>query len=168
MDSRGDEPIMNQKLLHELFEYYSGALYWKVAPSIRVKVGNIAGTLTSNGYWRVKINRKMYLNHRLIFLMHHGFLSKFIDHIDNNPTNNQIVNLREATIQQNSHNAKLKITNKSGIKGVSWCKRDKKWIVQIQINSKKKRIGGFDNLELADLVAQEARNKYHKGFARHA
>jgi len=37
----------------------------------------------------------------------------------------------------------------------------------MQFNNKFKLIGRFDDLELADLVAQEVRNKYHGEFVRH-
>jgi hypothetical protein len=36
------------------------------------------------------------------------------------------------------------------------------------IRKKRKNIGYFDDLELADLVATEARNLYHGAFVRHA
>jgi hypothetical protein len=39
--------------------------------------------------------------------------------------------------------------------------------VDIMVDSKKKYIGVFDDLELAELVAMEARNKYHGAFANH-
>jgi hypothetical protein len=35
------------------------------------------------------------------------------------------------------------------------------------VNKKRKYIGSFEDVELADLVAQEARDKYHGRFARH-
>jgi len=66
----------------------------------------------------------------LIFLYHHGYLPKFVDHIDGNKKNNRIENLREATKSQNAMNQKVSTRNTSGIKGVMWHKRDKKWFVQ--------------------------------------
>lgn len=41
-----------------------------------------------------------------------------------------------------------------------------KYIARISINGKRKFIGLFENLELAELVMLEARNKYHKEFSR--
>ena len=99
--------------------------------------------------------------------MFNGYLPKFIDHIDCNPSNNKIENLREATFSQNQHNTKKRITNTSGVKNVHWYKPLKKWMVYIMINKKRKHLGYFNNIELAELVAQEARNKYHGKYARH-
>ena len=93
---------------------------------------------------------------------------KLIDHIDNNRSNNKISNLREATYQTNNENYKTPKTNKSGIKNVSWYKSLNKWVVGISIKKTKQTIGYFDDLELAELVAVEARNKYRGEFANHA
>jgi len=35
------------------------------------------------------------------------------------------------------------------------------------VNGQRKYFGYFDDIELANLVAQEARNKFHKEFANH-
>jgi hypothetical protein len=158
---------ITQDYVKQLFEYRDGELYWKVKYSQRVKIGQKAGALDGDEYFRISINGKRYLNHRLIFLMHHGYLPEYLDHIDGNPSNNKIENLRAATLTQNQHNRKLGKDNTSGVKGVCWHKIKKKWQVQMRINNKVKHFGYFKNLELADLVAQEARNKYHGAFANH-
>ena len=59
---------------------------------------------------------------------------------------------------------KLKIDNKSGSKNVHWNKQRNKWTVMIRVDKKQKYIGLFEDLELAELVATEARDKYHKEF----
>jgi hypothetical protein len=94
-------------------------------------------------------------------------LPNFIDHIDCNKSNNKIENLRVATKSQNQCNRAITLLNKSGVKNVSWSKDRKEWVVQISVNGKKKFIGRYKDLELADLVAQEARDKFHGKFARH-
>lgn len=157
---------MNQEMLHQLFEYRDGELYRKIKKG-KANVGDIAGCDDGEGYMKTRVNGKKYRNHRLIFLMHHGYLPDFVDHIDGNRSNNRIENLREATKNQNGYNRKLSIRNTSGVKGVTWYKQTKKWRVQIRIHGVKTSIGYFDDLELAGLVAEEARNKYHKEFANH-
>jgi hypothetical protein len=159
--------IITQDYVKQLFEYRDGELFWKVKYSQRVKIGAKAGALDGDEYFRISINSKRYLNHRLIFLMHHGYLPEYLDHIDGNPSNNKIENLRAATLTQNQHNRKLGKDNTSGVKGVCWHKIKKKWQIQMRINNKVKHFGYFDDLELADLVAQEARDKYHGAFANH-
>ena len=156
--------IITQDYVKQLFEYRDGVLYWKVNKG-KVRLGQKAGTLNNN-YYRVQINGKQYRNHRIIFLMHHGFLPKHLDHIDGNKLNNKIENLREATHSQNMMNVKIKKNNTSGTKGVCFDKQRKKWLVRITIQNKDIHLGRFDDLELAELVAIEGRDKYHKSFAR--
>ena len=159
--------MINKDYLHELFEYKDGELYWKVTLSNKRKKGDMAGCLLPKGYKTIGIDGKNYFMHRLIFLMFYGYLPKKIDHKDGNAKNNKIENLRNASDLENSYNAKIRKDNTSGCKGVIWHKYEKKWIVVIKAKNKVIYSKYFDNLELADLVAQEARNKYHKDFARH-
>jgi hypothetical protein len=148
-----------------LFTYKDGELYWQNCPKTNLN-GTKAGYLNNTGYLRVKINQKGYLIHRLIYVSHHGYLPKMIDHINGNPLDNRIENLREATSYENQYNAKARKDNYSGIKGIGWNKTKKKWIVRIRINGVRKHLGAFEDLELAELVILEARDKYHKEFAR--
>jgi hypothetical protein len=159
--------MITQEYLKSIFEYCDGNLYWKVANSNRVKIGQIAGTLLYQNYIQIRISRKKYQAHRLIFLMHYGYLPVQIDHKNNNKADNRIENLRAATNCKNQYNVKIIKTNTSGCKNVTWSKKRKKWYVQLSIDNKRKYFGSFENLELAELVAIEARNKYHGDFARH-
>jgi hypothetical protein len=105
---------------------------------------------------------------RIIFLLHKGYLEKdnIIDHIDNNPLNNKIENLRECTISQNQQNSKLSKKNTSGHKGVTWDKATSKWRVQIKLNGKYHYFGLYVNLEDAIKASTEARKKLHGDFGR--
>jgi lysozyme family protein len=157
---------MNQNLVKTLFDYKDGALYWKIFTNSRAPVGSKAGTFNKhNQRWYIRVNKIRYLEHRLIFLLHYGWLPKEIDHKDNNRLNNRIENLRAATSSQNQQNKPLQCNNTSRAKNVRY--KAKKWQVELKIKGKPIYIGRFDNFELADLVAIEARNKYHKEFANH-
>jgi len=158
--------MITQKLLKELFEYKDGDLYWLVDMIPNKTKGNKAGRLHKNGYFRTSIAKKLYTNHRLIFLYHYGYLPKFVDHIDGNKLNNKIENLREATISQNAQNSKKPNNNKSGVKGVDWSKIHKKWRVQINVDGKQKYFGTYFDLNVAKFVADTMRYKYHGQFAR--
>ena len=132
------ETKLTQDQLKDLFDYREGVLYWRISLSNRVKIGDKAGNVNSKGYLRANINGVRYYNHRIIFLMFYGYLPNLVDHKDNNPLNNKIENLREASSSQNNCNAKKRADNTSGIKGVSWRKRDKKWRVYLNVNGKTK------------------------------
>ena len=158
--------MIDKKLLNELFRYENGKLIWNVQSNNRVKIGQNAGSKKCGRYERVGINGKLYSTHRLIFLFHHGFLPKVIDHIDGNTRNNKIENLREATANQNLANSKINKNNKSGVKGVSFVKTSKKWLAKIVVNKKYIYLGTYDDLNEAKKVVNKARKIYHKEFAR--
>lgn len=117
-------------------------------------------------YLRLNVDGKIYYLHRVIFLYHHGYMPELIDHIDGDRYNNKIDNLREATQQQNCLNKKHHVNSSSKCKNVYWHKLMNKWTVRMTVAGIRKCIGYFDDLELADLVAYEARDKYHGKFAR--
>lgn len=129
------------------------------------KNGKEVGRLQKDGYLQFFVGGKGYLVHRIIYELVYGASPEFIDHIDGNRLNNHHENLRPATRNQNQHNRKINTNNKSGAKGVSLSRG--KWQVRVQIDGKEKFFGRYDDIELADLVAQEARNKYHGQYARH-
>jgi len=157
---------LTQEEAHRLFEYKDGVLYWKIKPAKRVSVGDVAGWRNSKGYQNIVIKGKQWGVHKVIFLMQHGYLPELVDHIDNNPSNNNIENLRPANKTQNNCNARIRKDNSSGFKNVNWHSQKRKWQVRLCINKKSVSFGLYHDLELADLVAQEARNKYFGKFSR--
>lgn len=158
--------MITQQQVLDLFEYLEGALFYRQRPSQNTLVGDRAGYVDKNGYRKLSIKNKRYQEHRIIFLMHHGYLPDTIDHIDGNHANNRIENLRKATQQQNCYNSSTHGRNTSGHRGVSWSKVWNKWQAYVSANKKRKFLGYFEDLELAALVASEARDLYHGKFAR--
>lgn len=150
------EEDLTKEKLHELFEYRNGDLYWRQSK---------AGTIDGSGYFQTGIRGKYFKNHRLIFLMHHGYLPALIDHIDGNRLNNKIENLRAATRSQNSFNSAMSKSNRTGVKGVSWREQMKKYRARIYANKKTYELGHFEKLEDAEKAVMEARKKYHGEFA---
>jgi hypothetical protein len=159
---------VTQEQVKDLFEYREdGNLIRKVKTSNRVKVGEVVGWITAKRYKAVHVGSKPEYIHRLVFLYHHGYMPECIDHIDNDPLNNRIENLRAASFGENMLNIRGYAGSKSGVKGVSWSQSSKKWSVLCRVNKKYKYMGVYEDLELAELVAIEARNKYHGEFANH-
>ena len=162
----------NADLVRSLVFYRDGNLYWKKSVANHVKIGQKAGYLVGGGdrtnipRFKVQYDKKMYRVHRLIYLMHHNVLPKYIDHIDGNPHNNRIENLREVTRSENQFNKAMCSNNTSGFRGVNWHKHSKSWVVRVCTKGKTKILGYFKDLELAGLVADEARNLYHGKYAK--
>jgi hypothetical protein len=108
--------------------------------------------------------RGLLLMHRLLTEAPKG---REVDHKDGNGLNNQRVNLRVCTDQENRQNRCKPSHNKSGYKGVSWHKRSKKWHAQIGANGiKMKSLGYFTNKIEAAKAYDSAARKYHGEYAR--
>ena len=149
--------------LKSLYTYKNGELFWKVNKG-SVKAGDKVGYFNGR-YFVSKLDGKLQQLSRLIFTYHNGYIPKYIDHINGNTKDNRIENLREVTAAQNNHNRAIAKNNKSGVKGLSFSKASKKWKAQIEINYKQIHLGYFVDKELAELVINEARNKYHGQYA---
>lgn len=153
-----------------VWEYHDGALYWRVkcgrGISVKQPGDKVIVTPDNLGYQCVTWRRKHYAVHRLVFLLAYGWLPECVDHIDGNPSNNAIDNLRAATRLQNQHNRRPNKGSKTGIKNVS--PHQGGWQVRFSVQGKTKHFGCFYSLELAEFIAQEVRETLHKEFARHA
>lgn len=84
---------LTKEYLNSLFDYDDGQLIWKVAPNKHVKIGSIAGGKVTSGQVKISINKKICTAHRIIFVMFHGYMPKFVGHKDGNSLNNKIENL---------------------------------------------------------------------------
>jgi hypothetical protein len=145
----------------------ASGLCWKVARG-KVKPGAIAGTLRSDGYWQICIDRRLFANHRIIWSIGNKQDPEGlqIDHIDGNSVNNSLSNLRIATIQENQWNrVNLACNNTSGFQGVDWIKHQRKWRARIKINSKDISLGAFKSIEEAVAARREGELKYYGEFS---
>ena len=160
----GDILMFTQEFVRKRFTYHAdGTLsYNKNGKKV------IANPTKTSKHLSVNINRKPVRFHRIVFLWNHGYLPEYLDHINGNPSDNRIENLRPASKHQNNLNKGKSPFNKSGCKNVSWNKVSKKWVVVMSVHRKYTYIGSFKDLEFADLVATEARNLYHGAYARHS
>jgi hypothetical protein len=157
--------MLSKERLHQLFDYKDGNFYWKLNKG-RAKKGDKANRLTDGRYEQIKFDQELHWFHRAVFVYHYGYLPQTIDHINGNKLDNCIENLRPASYSENNANIGLRSTNKSGIKGVCWNKAKNAWRVSIynkQLGIKYQK--DIKDFELAELVAMEARNKYHGEYA---
>ena len=155
-------------LVAEYFDYKDGHLYWKKVMHLNKQylVGQEVGSIHKTGYRHVTWMGKIHKVHRLIFLLEHGYLPKEIDHINGDRQDNRLENLREVTRSENQFNKAMCSNNTSGFRGVNWHKHSKSWVVRVCTKGKTKILGYFKDLELAGLVADEARNLYHGKYAK--
>ena len=114
--------MITQEIVRERFEYQDGCLIYRENFSPRARKGQVAGCLYQRGYYAIKINKKRYPLHHIIWLWHHGELPVHeIDHIDNDRGNNRIENLRDVPHSVNQHNRRD--TKENGMFGPDYYRR---------------------------------------------
>jgi hypothetical protein len=137
-----------------------------------IKTGRVLNPgVNSRGYYRVVFlscqgKKSMKGVHRLVAetFLENPDGKECVDHIDNNKLNNNISNLRFATIRENNQNASISKTNTSGYKGVDFHKQNNKWRASIYFDCKSKHLGYFDTIEEAVKVRQIKANEIHGLF----
>jgi len=151
--------ILTKSYLQAIFDYQNGALIYK-ATKRGVSKGTIAGSpKKGSGYRVIKINNKVYYEHRIIFAWHYGYFPILIDHKNQNKSDNRIENLEDSTSSKNALNSKMWSTNTSGYRCVSKHTKNNSWIGQTWINGKKCHIGSFSTPKEAYDAVQEFRKK---------
>lgn len=121
--------------------------------------GKRAGYVRTDARWgyqyrEVRLMWANYKEHRLAWLWMTGeWPTDEIDHKNQDATDNRWKNLREATHQDNMRNLSLAKNNTSGYVGVSWSRRENKWVAYARISGKRKYLGVYDDAkEAASLV----------------
>ena len=156
-------PELTVEYLRSILHYdpATGIFTRKVSTARRVKVGDVAGCPDGHGYLRIMVRSRLHQAHRLAWLYVYGTWPKDqLDHINRNPSDNRIANLRDVSHKQNLQNASKRSDNTSGHSGVRWYKRDSKWVACITHNYKQIHLGLFTTLEEA-IAARKAAEKLY-------
>lgn len=149
---------LTQKWLHDNLAYdeSTGVFTWKVRPAMNIKAGSVAGRKDKQGRWGINIKNKKYSSSRLVWLYVHGVWPPDglqVDHINRNPGDNRLVNLRCVTGSENCMNR----TYRHGINGeprhASFLKKANKWQAQAMINQKLHYFGVYETFEEARQVS---------------
>lgn len=174
------KPLPSQGVLHQLLRYDAdtGKLYWKERPASMFKSGRYgpeseakrwnaknAGAeaftaLTDAGHAHGTIFDVKHRAHRVVWKLIYGEEPISIDHINGNPKDNRLENLRAVTHKENMRNQKMRSTNSSGHQGVRWVTRLSKFRAQICVDGRPRHLGVFDNLDAALAARKEAERKH--------
>jgi len=154
--------------LRELLDYVpeTGLFYWRQQRG-SAAVGRLAGIQGPSGYRLIRIDKRRHFAHRLAWLYVHGrHPTCEIDHVNGNPTDDRIANLRQCSRFENNRN--VRAHNATGFKGVyreEGCRRTR-WYARISRNYMRCRIGPFASPEEAAAAYDAAARLLHGKFAR--
>lgn len=173
------------EIVHQLIRYEPDVdkYFWNergldmFTSSQRYKIWNkkyankeVFNNFSSSGYARVVILGIRFPAQRVIWAFHYGvWPDGEIDHINGNPSDNRLCNLRDVSHAENMRNRRVSSNSKSGVMGVYWNKKSGKWHAQVGLNGRKTHVGYFDNI--ADAAAAQALHiseNFHPNHGRSA
>lgn len=148
--------MLTAERLRELLHYdpETGIFTRLMTTSANAQRDTRAGSVREGGYRYIRIDGPLYYEHRLVFLYLTGsFPEKHVDHINHNPSDNRLCNLRNVDRPQNMWNKKVREDSATGIKGVYFDRRRNKYCADHISNKVRVRLGRFS-------TAKEARDAY--------
>ena len=175
---------MDISYIREALDYdpETGLLTWRVRPKHHFKgtkgynlwkarfAGNPPGSIDAKGYLRVTIDGKAFRAHRLAWALANGeHPSHEIDHINGNPLDNRLVNLRAAKAMDNARNRSLRVDNKHGVPGLLWWEDRQKWSASIGVGGGKAKSLGFYETKDEAIAARRGAEivlGYHENHGR--
>lgn len=157
---------MNQEYLKSLLRYdgSTGQFIWIKPPKQHPRMLNKTAGADNTGYILIKIDGKKYKAHRLAWLYVYGTLPvSNLDHINGNPFDNRINNLRECTQAQNIANMR-RWANKMLPKGVK--RAGKKFQARITYQKKVLHLGIYETVDEASDAYFNKSVELYGEFAR--
>jgi hypothetical protein len=119
-----------------------------------------------DGYLHGKVFGAKLQAHRVIWKLVHGVDPDTIDHINGDPSDNRLENLRDCTVAENSRNYAKAPGGSSRFRGVCWIKRDKAWAARISDGrSGTVSLGNYRDEVLAAKAYDRAARERHGEFA---
>ncbi len=109
------------------------------------------------------LNREKVMLHRFIINAKEG---EIVDHINGNTLDNRVNNLRIVSNKENVWNSTYMRNTKSGVKGITWHKRDKVWMVRIQKNGIRYSLGNYGSLKEAKKIYLNKNKELYGEYAR--
>lgn len=157
--------MLTQERLKEVLNYdEETGLFTRKSSLGGQRAGSVSGTERPDGYRKIIIEGRGYYAHRLAWLYVHGKWPEYVvDHINGNPRDNRIINLRDVPRKLNQQNQKThRPKSVSQLLGVS--KNGPSWAARIyDIRGKAINLGSYPTPEKAHEVYLEAKRKYHPG-----
>jgi hypothetical protein len=156
------KPDITQDRLKQLLHYNPDTgKFTRLTKWGRQQIGDEPGCKSKFGYRYIGVEGKGYTAYRLAWLYVYGnFPAGDIDHINRDPTDDRIENLRSVSHSTNLHNT-FHRNPKSGHKGV-YKTKENRWQTRIRINYKMHHLGTFATIEEAVNVYKLAESNLVK------
>ena len=130
--------------------------------------GKAVGTPDNEGYLVFKLGYVQFKVHRVAYAIGTGALPLGqIDHIDGDPSNNRIENLRCVSALASQQNKGIQSNNNSGVTGVFWVAKSQRWHARISNGGRQIHLGSFSDFNEAVRVRKNA-EKQHGFHHNHA
>lgn len=139
---------------------YSHPLLYDPTTGVFMRRGRVAGCRDTYGHRQIRVCRVKMLGHRLAWWCVHGVMPKMLDHINGDPSDNRMVNLRIADRVLNGQNAKVSKANTSGVKGVSPLPGGR-WRAELRVRGAFMLREYFDTIQEAVVARLAAEEKFH-------
>lgn len=118
--------------------------------------------VSGNGYVMSRSGNKATILHRFLTGAKKG---EYVDHINGNPLDNRLSNLRVCKKQENEFNQKIRIDNTSGYRGVCRGKRGR-YRAYITKDGKQRWLGQYATPEAAAIAYNQKAKELFGEFAR--
>ena len=133
---------------------------------IWLKSGLPAGCTFPSGYHYIRIDGRMVGAHRVAIFFASGILPDLVDHINGDPSDNRLKNLRLCTPSENRANSRVRADSASGQKCVAFRKDRNKWRATIGPRGAVKTLGHFNTCSEAVAAVRSAAKEIYGDFAR--
>jgi hypothetical protein len=151
------------------YEPGTGKFFWLRNTRSKRRAGDVAGWLhAATGYICLGLFKRKYRGNRLAWLFITGEWPPAgfeVEHKNRIRSDNRKCNLRLATRSQNLANIPTSKRNTSGHRGVSWSKKENRWVAQIVVKGKRTFLGQYID---KDDAIEAYRTKYEEEFGEFA
>lgn len=176
--AKATRPLPSQEYLRECFDYdpETGELRWRERPLHHFETerywqtwnkrfaGKLAGCSREDGRWLIRVDWNTYRRSRLVYKLARDAEPPNVDHINGDPSDDKIGNLRATTHAENQRNMRMRRDNRCGRKGVK--AQPYGYCARIHVDGVTYYLGFFRTAEEAHAAYVEASSRLHGEFGR--